>query len=65
MKTRRQTSNELLLLLARKEDQWHVVDKVVVRNLQNGLVSFELTESYGRYAIEPPFYSEKIIVGFS
>ncbi|XP_063315977.1 death domain-containing protein 1 isoform X1 [Pelobates fuscus] len=35
---------ELLKLLAFKEDQWAVLDDVVVKNVQNGIVSFEVSE---------------------
>ncbi|KAM5191457.1 death domain-containing protein 1 [Mantella aurantiaca] len=36
--------SELLKLLALKEDQWIVLDDIVVKNVQNGIVSFELSE---------------------
>lgn len=44
----RESSNELLVLLGWREEQWNVLEKTTVRNLQNGLVSFELTENYER-----------------
>ncbi|XP_018416763.1 PREDICTED: death domain-containing protein 1 [Nanorana parkeri] len=36
--------SELLKLLALKEDQWIVLDDIVVKNVQNGIVSFEMSE---------------------
>ncbi|XP_040191081.1 death domain-containing protein 1 [Rana temporaria] len=36
--------SELLKLLALKEDQWIVLDDIVVKNVQNGIVSFEISE---------------------
>ncbi|XP_056156182.1 death domain-containing protein 1 [Lampris incognitus] len=41
-------SNELLVLLGYRDKQWGILEKVTVRNLQNGLVSFELTENFER-----------------
>lgn len=40
--------SELLKLLALKEDQWIVMDDIVVKNVQNGIVSFEMTEHLQR-----------------
>ncbi|XP_051566596.1 death domain-containing protein 1 isoform X3 [Myxocyprinus asiaticus] len=42
---------EQLALLGWTENHWKVLDKVSVRNLQNGLVSFELSESYERLIV--------------
>ncbi|OCT99419.1 death domain-containing protein 1 [Xenopus laevis] len=36
--------NESLKLLAYKEDQWVILEDVVVKNVQNGIVSFEMDE---------------------
>ena len=44
-------SNELLIALGSREQQWTVLDKVAVRNQQNGVVSFELAENFDRFAI--------------
>ena len=41
--------DELLVALGFRDKQWSVLDQVTVRNLQNGLVSFELTESCDRF----------------
>ncbi|XP_019898813.2 death domain-containing protein 1 [Esox lucius] len=41
-------SSELLVLLGWKDDKWNILDKVTLRNLQNGLVSFELSENIER-----------------
>uniref|UniRef100_A0AAQ4PGS2 Death domain containing 1 n=1 Tax=Gasterosteus aculeatus aculeatus TaxID=481459 RepID=A0AAQ4PGS2_GASAC len=41
-------SNEVLSVLGSRDQQWRVLDEVVVRNQQNGLVSFELTENFDR-----------------
>ncbi|XP_051985138.1 death domain-containing protein 1 [Xyrauchen texanus] len=42
---------EQLAPLVWTENHWEVLDKVIVRNLQNGLVSFELSESYERLIV--------------
>lgn len=42
--------DELLTALGSRDNQWSVLDKVTVRNLQNGLASFELTENLERFA---------------
>uniref|UniRef100_A0A6Q2Y1Z5 Death domain containing 1 n=1 Tax=Esox lucius TaxID=8010 RepID=A0A6Q2Y1Z5_ESOLU len=43
-----QKVSELLVLLGWKDDKWNILDKVTLRNLQNGLVSFELSENIER-----------------
>ncbi|XP_062305830.1 death domain-containing protein 1 [Osmerus eperlanus] len=53
----RESSNELLVLLGWREEQWNVLEKTTVRNLQNGLVSFELTENYERLMVMRLFSS--------
>lgn len=40
---------EQLAVMGWIENHWKVLDKVNVRNLQNGLVSFEVTENHDRY----------------
>lgn len=45
----KEMSNELLVVLGSRDKQWSVLEKVTVRNQQNGLVSFELTESFDRF----------------
>ncbi|XP_034413495.1 death domain-containing protein 1 [Cyclopterus lumpus] len=44
-------SNELLIVLGSRDQQWRVLDQVPVRNQQNGLVSFELTENFDRLLV--------------
>ncbi|XP_062422311.1 death domain-containing protein 1 [Pungitius pungitius] len=44
----KEVSSELLSVLGSRDQQWSVLDEVVVRNQQNGLVSFELTENFDR-----------------
>lgn len=46
----KEMSNELLVVLGSRDKQWSVLDKVTARNQQNGLVSFELTENFDRFA---------------
>ncbi|KAM8899371.1 death domain-containing protein 1 [Spinachia spinachia] len=46
--TSTEMSSELLRVLGSREQQWSVLDGAVVRNQQNGLVSFELTENFDR-----------------
>lgn len=48
VKMSREIVKEQLVLLGWKEEQWNVLDNVSVRNLQNGLVSFELMEHFDR-----------------
>ncbi|XP_071988537.1 death domain-containing protein 1 [Engystomops pustulosus] len=43
--------SEVLKLLALKEEQWIVVDDVVVKNVQNGIVSFEVNENIQRFIV--------------
>ncbi|CAB1439139.1 unnamed protein product [Pleuronectes platessa] len=45
LKSPKETSKELLVVLVSRDKQWSVLERVTVRNLQNGLASFELTES--------------------
>ncbi|KAK2914146.1 hypothetical protein Q8A67_002545 [Cirrhinus molitorella] len=47
-------SKEQLALLGWTENRWKALDKVIVKNLQNSLVCFELTESYERYIVTKP-----------
>lgn len=42
-------SDELLVVLSYRDGQWSVRDQVAARNLQKGLVTFELTESFDRF----------------
>ncbi|XP_057196594.1 death domain-containing protein 1 [Triplophysa rosa] len=42
---------EQLAVLGQIENHWQVLDKVNVRNLQNGLVSFEVTENHNRLIV--------------
>ncbi|KAM4611585.1 death domain-containing protein 1 [Polymixia lowei] len=51
VKSSRDMSNELLVLLGYGDKQWNVLEKVPVRNLQNGLVSFELSEDFERLLV--------------
>ncbi|XP_045068494.1 death domain-containing protein 1 [Coregonus clupeaformis] len=51
VKFSRELSNGLLVLLGWRDEQWNVLDQVIVRNLQNGLVSFELTENFERLVV--------------
>ncbi|KAM7366315.1 hypothetical protein PAMP_015764 [Pampus punctatissimus] len=44
-------STEMLIVLVSKDKQWSVLDNVTIRNQQNGLVSFELTESFDRLLV--------------
>ncbi|XP_034425086.1 death domain-containing protein 1 isoform X2 [Hippoglossus hippoglossus] len=48
LKSPKETSNELLVVLVSRDKQWSVLERVTVRNLQNGLASFELTENFDR-----------------
>ncbi|XP_054457885.1 death domain-containing protein 1 [Anoplopoma fimbria] len=47
----KEMSNELLIVLGSRDKQWSVLDKVTVRNQQNGLVSFELTDNFDRLLV--------------
>ncbi|XP_076144518.1 death domain-containing protein 1 [Alosa pseudoharengus] len=51
VKTSREFAKEQLILLGWKEEQWNVLDDVSIRNLQNGLVSFELMEHFERLIV--------------
>ncbi|KAK5618678.1 hypothetical protein CRENBAI_013985 [Crenichthys baileyi] len=44
-------SNELLILLGSRDKQWTVLDKIVIRNQQNGMVSFDLIENFDRLLV--------------
>ncbi|CAN2388521.1 Death domain-containing protein 1 [Pristimantis euphronides] len=43
--------SELVKLLALNEDQWIVLDDIVVKNVQNGIVSFDVTEHIQRFIV--------------
>lgn len=47
-------SDELLVVLGCRDGQWGVLDQVAARNLQKGLVTFELTESFDRFETRLP-----------
>ncbi|TKS92905.1 Death domain-containing protein 1 [Collichthys lucidus] len=47
----KEMSNELLVVLGSRDEQWSVLDKVTVRNQLNRLVSFELTENFDRLLV--------------
>ncbi|XP_076017528.1 death domain-containing protein 1 [Genypterus blacodes] len=51
VRSSKEMSHEVLVLLGSKDKQWDVLDKVAVRNQQNGQVSFELTESFDRLLV--------------
>ncbi|KAF7659897.1 hypothetical protein LDENG_00291350 [Lucifuga dentata] len=51
LKSSKEISDELLVLLGLKDKQWDVLEKVTVRNQQKGLVSFELTENFDRLLV--------------
>uniref|UniRef100_M4ALH5 Death domain containing 1 n=1 Tax=Xiphophorus maculatus TaxID=8083 RepID=M4ALH5_XIPMA len=46
-----ETSNELLIVLGSRDKQWTVLDKIVIRNQKNGLVSFDLIENFDRLLV--------------
>lgn len=46
----KEISVELLIVLGSRDKQWSVLEDVSVKNQQNGLVSFELTENFDRFA---------------
>lgn len=48
-------SDELLVVLGSRDERWAVLDEVAARNLQKGLVTFELTESFDRFSTQLPF----------
>ncbi|XP_073330595.1 death domain-containing protein 1 isoform X3 [Pagrus major] len=47
----KEMSDELLIALGSRDKQWSVLDKVTVRNQQNGVVSFELAENFDRLLV--------------
>ncbi|XP_067435695.1 death domain-containing protein 1 [Thunnus thynnus] len=47
----KETSTELLIVLGSRDKLWSVLEKVTIRNQRNGLVSFELTESFDRLLV--------------
>ncbi|XP_074480227.1 death domain-containing protein 1 [Sebastes fasciatus] len=47
----KEMTNELLVVLGSRDKQWSVLDKVTVRNQQNGLVSFELMGNFDRLLV--------------
>lgn len=49
---KKESSSELLIVLGSSDKQWSVLEKVHVRNQQNGLVAFELTENIDRFVNE-------------
>ncbi|XP_036407651.1 death domain-containing protein 1 [Megalops cyprinoides] len=51
VKSSREAGNEHLTLLGYKDDQWTILEDTVIRNMQNGLVSFELTENLQRLIV--------------
>ncbi|KAK2863090.1 hypothetical protein Q5P01_002623 [Channa striata] len=51
LKGSKKMPNELLIALGSRDKQWTVLEKVSVRNQQNGLVSFELTENFDRLLV--------------
>lgn len=42
-------SEELLVVLGWRDKQWSLLDQVAVRNLQKGLVTFDLMEIFDRF----------------
>ncbi|XP_053310938.1 death domain-containing protein 1 [Spea bombifrons] len=51
MKKHKDNPTEILKLLAFKEDQWHILDDIVVKNVQNGVVSFDVAEYLQRFIV--------------
>nr|XP_046237533.1 death domain-containing protein 1 [Scatophagus argus] len=47
----KEVSDELLIALGSRDNQWNILEKATVRNQQNGLVSFELTENFDRLLV--------------
>uniref|UniRef100_A0A3Q0SNS7 Death domain containing 1 n=1 Tax=Amphilophus citrinellus TaxID=61819 RepID=A0A3Q0SNS7_AMPCI len=45
----KEMSNKSLVVLASRDKQWIIVDKVTVRSQQKGLVSFDLIENFDRF----------------
>lgn len=50
VRSSKEMSTELLIVLGSRDDQWSVLEKVTIRNQQKGLVTFDLTESFDRFA---------------
>ncbi|XP_066536353.1 death domain-containing protein 1 [Hoplias malabaricus] len=50
-KSSKDLSKEQLVVLGWREEQWNLLDKTSVRNLQNSLVSFELMENFERVIV--------------
>ncbi|XP_054916171.1 death domain-containing protein 1 [Poeciliopsis prolifica] len=46
-----ETSNELLIVLGSRDKQWIVLDKIIIRNQKNGLVTFDLIENSDRLLV--------------
>lgn len=42
-------SDESLVVLGCRDGRWGVLEEVAARNLQKGLATFELTESFDRF----------------
>ncbi|MCJ8731481.1 hypothetical protein PDJAM_G00200060 [Pangasius djambal] len=51
VKASRKLTKEQLVVLGWKDEHWNVLDKVTVRNLQNDLVSFEVSQNYERLIV--------------
>lgn len=47
--TSQRVSEELLVVLGWRDSQWSLLDRVAARNLQKGLVTFDLTETFDRF----------------
>ncbi|XP_030609951.1 death domain-containing protein 1 [Archocentrus centrarchus] len=47
----KEMSNKSLVVLASRDKQWIIVDKVTVRSQQKGLVSFDLIENFDRLLV--------------
>ncbi|KAM9836600.1 death domain-containing protein 1 [Aulostomus maculatus] len=47
----KEKSSELLIVLGSRDKEWSVLEKVLIRNQQNGLVSFELMENFDRLLV--------------
>lgn len=42
-------SEELLVVMGWRDQQWSLLDQVAARNLQKGLVTFDLVEIFDRF----------------
>uniref|UniRef100_A0A3Q3IRT1 Death domain containing 1 n=1 Tax=Monopterus albus TaxID=43700 RepID=A0A3Q3IRT1_MONAL len=51
LKSSKETSSETLIVLGSKDKQWSLLEKVAIRNQQNGLVSFELMENFDKLLV--------------